>query len=330
MNKRYEGWIVITLISCIFLLTTSFSWAGEKGIAEEKIAVVNGKIIPKSDFDRQMVMLNERISQTGKKPSSAELSELRKNILENLISFELLYQASKKEGIQVDEKILNEQYEKWKKQFPSQEALNEFLKKLNLTENSFKDKIKGALSVQQFIDKKFGQKVLVSDQESKAFYDSHPDLFKRPEQVCASHILIKVDPKAAAAQKAAARKKIEDLEKQLKKGENFSELAKKVSDCPSKDKGGDLGCFGRGQMVKPFEDVAFSLKPGEVSGIVETEFGFHIIKVTDKKPATTVSYEEVKDRIKATLKSDKLEKETDLYLEPLKKGAKIERYLKET
>ena len=112
-------------------------------------------------------------------------------------------------------------------------------------------------------------------------------------------------------------------------GKDFSELAKKDSECPSKTKGGDLGYFRRGQMVKPFEDVAFSLKPGEVSGVVETDFGFHIIKVTDKKPATTVSYEEVKDRIIATLKSDKLEKETDLYLEPLKKRAKIERYLKE-
>ena len=326
MNKRDEGWIVITLISLIFLLTTSFSWAGEKGIAEGKIAVVNGKTIPKSDFDREMVMVNERFSETGKTPSSAELSEIKKNILENLINLELLYQESKKEGIQVDEKILNEQYENWKKQIPNQEALNEFFKKLNLSETSIKDKFKTGLAVQQFVEKKFGQKALVSEQETKAFYDSNPNFFKIPEQVCASHILIKVDPKADAAQKAAARKKIDDIQKRLKNGENFSELAKKVSDCPSNTKGGDLGCFSRGQMVKPFEDVAFSLKPGEVSGIVETDFGFHIIKVMDKKPETTLAYEQVKDRLAAMLKKDKVEKETDLYLEKLKKDAKIERY----
>jgi len=329
MNKRDEGWIVITLISLFFLLITSFSWAGEKGIAEGKIAVVNGKIIPQSDFDREMVMVNERFSQNGKAPSSAELSEIRKNILENLINLELLYQESKKEGIQVDDKILNERYENWKKQIPNQETLNEFLKKLNLSETGIKDKFKMGLAVQQFVEKKFGQKALVSDQETKAFYDSNPDFFKIPEQVRASHILIKVDPKADAAQKAAARNKINDIQKQLKNGGDFSELAKKVSDCPSNTKGGDLGYFRRGQMVKPFEDVAFSLKPGEVSGIVETDFGFHIIKVTDKKPGTTMTYEQVKDRLAAMLKKDKVEKETDLYLEKLKKDAKIERYLKE-
>jgi len=329
MNKKDEGWILITLISLIFLLTTSFSWAGEKGIAEGKIAVVNGKIIPKSDFDREMVMVNERFSQTGKTPSSAELSEIKKNILENLINLELLYQESKKEGIQVDEKILNEQYENWKKQIPNQEALNEFLKKLNLSETGIKDKFKMGLAVQQFVEKKFGQKALVSDQETKAFYASNPNFFKVPAQVRASHILIKVDPKADAAQKAAARKKIDDIQNQLKNGEDFSELAKRVSDCPSKTKGGDLGYFSRGQMVKAFDDVAFSLKPGEVSGIVETDFGFHIIKLTDKKPETTLAYEQVKDRLAAMLKNDKVEKETDLYLEKLKKDAKIEKYLKE-
>jgi peptidyl-prolyl cis-trans isomerase C len=329
MKKKDEGLIVITLISLIFLLTTSFCWAGEKGIAEGKIAVVNGKIIPKSDFDREMVMANERFSQTGKTPNSAELSEIKKNILENLINLELLYQESKKEGIQVDEKILNEQYENWKKQIPNQEALNEFLKKLNLSETGIKDKFRTGLAVQQVVEKKFGQKVLVSDQETKTFYDSNPNFFKVPAQVRASHILIKVDPKTDAAQKAAARKKIDDIQRQLKNGEDFSELAKRVSDCPSKTKGGDLGLFSRGQMVKAFDDVAFSLKPGEVSGIVETDFGFHIIKLTDKKPETTLSYEQVKNRLATMLKNDKVEKETDLYLEKLKKDAKIERYLKE-
>jgi peptidyl-prolyl cis-trans isomerase C len=112
-----------------------------------------------------------------------------------------------------------------------------------------------------------------------------------PEQVHARHILVKVDPKADATQKAAARKKIEDIQKQLKNGEDFSELAKKASDCPSNAKGGDVGYFGRGQMVKPFEDAAFSLKPGEVSGIVETEFGLHLIKVMDKKPEKIMDYQ---------------------------------------
>jgi len=330
MNKKDRELIIITLISLIFFSIMSLSCAGEKSSAEEKIAVVNGKIIPKSDFDREMVMVNEQFSQIGKTPSSAELSNIRKNILENLINLELLYQESRKEGIQVDEKVLNEQYENWKKQLPNQEALNEFLKKLNLSETGIKDRLRMGLAVQQWVEKKFGQKALVSDQETKSFYNGNPDFFKVPEQVRASHILIKVGAKSDAAQKAAARKKIEAIQKQLKNGEDFSELAKKVSECPSNTKGGDLGYFSRGQMVKPFEDVAFSLKPGEMSGIVETEFGFHIIKLTEKKTETTLGYEQVKDRLATLLKKDKVEKETNLYIEKLKKDSKIEKYLKES
>jgi len=314
----------------IFLWITSFSWAGEKSIDEGKIAVVNGKIITKSDFDREMVMVNERFTQTGKTPSSTDLSKMKKDILEYLISYELLYQESKKEGIKVDEKMVNEQYEKWKKQMSDQEALNQSFLKLNLSETLVKEKLRMGLAIQQFIEKKIASKALVTDQETKAFYGSNPDLFKIPEQVRASHILIKVDPKTDTAQKAAARKKIENIQKQLKNGTDFSEVAKQSSDCPSKDKGGDLGYFNRGQMVKPFEDVAFSLKPGEMSGIVETEFGFHIIKLTEKKLETTLAYEQVKDRLATMLKKDKVEKETDLYLEKLKKDSKIEKYLKES
>ena len=330
MKKRNKGFVIMMLIGFIFLSTASFSWAGEKAISEEKIAVVNGKIIPKSDFDREMVMVNERFTQTGKTPSSTDLSKMKKDILEYLISYELLFQESKKEGIKVDEKMVNEQYEKWKKQMSDQEALNQSFLKLNLSETLVKEKLRMGLAIQQFIEKKIASKALVTDQETKAFYGSNPDLFKIPEQVRASHILIKVDPKTDTAQKAAARKKIENIQKQLKNGTDFSEVAKQSSDCPSKDKGGDLGYFKRGQMVKPFEDVSFSLKPGEVSGIVETEFGFHLIKIMDKKPATTLTYEQVKDRLAAKLKNDKVGDETDLYLEKVKKGAKIERYLKES
>jgi peptidyl-prolyl cis-trans isomerase C len=104
-------------------------------------------------------------------------------------------------------------------------------------------------AIKEFIDKQFVQKVTISDKESKAYYESNPDLFKQPEQVQASHILIKIDSKADESQKAQARKKIEKIQKRLQKGEDFAALAKEFSQCPSKAKGGDLGYFQRGQMV---------------------------------------------------------------------------------
>jgi peptidyl-prolyl cis-trans isomerase C len=113
----------------------------------------------------------------------------------------------------------------------------------------------------------------------------------------------------------------------VQKGEDFATLAKTYSEGPSGPRGGDLGYFRRGQMVKPFEEVAFSLKPDQTSEIVETRFGYHLIKVDDKKPAKKMTYAEVKDRLNDHLKKQKATSEADAYIETLRKGAKIEKFL---
>jgi peptidyl-prolyl cis-trans isomerase C len=154
-----------------------------------------------------------------------------------------------------------------------------------------------------------------------------PGLFKQPEQVRASHILIKVEPQADESQKAAARKKIQKIQQRLQKGEDFAALAEEFSQCPSSAKGGDLGYFRRGQMVKPFEEAAFALKPGEVSDVVETKFGYHLIKVIEKKSETTIAFEDIKDRLEQYLKQEKVQKEVSLYAQKLKEKAKVERFL---
>jgi peptidyl-prolyl cis-trans isomerase C len=123
--------------------------------------------------------------------------------------------------------------------------------------------------------------------------------------VRASHILIKADPQADESQKAAARKKIKEIQNKLSKGEDFTALAREYSEGPSGTKGGDLGYFSRGQMVKPFEDAAFTSAPGQVSDIVETRLGYHLIKVTEKKPETIVAYADIKDQLQEYLKQKK-------------------------
>jgi peptidyl-prolyl cis-trans isomerase C len=138
--------------------------------------------------------------------------------------------------------------------------------------------------------------------------------------------LIKVDPEADESRKAEARKKLEMIQKRLRKGEDFAALAKEFSEGPSRGKGGDLGYFRRGQMVKAFEEAAFTLRPGEVSDIVETKFGYHLIKVIDKKPEKTMAYKDVKDRLGDYLKREKVQKEVRLYVEKLKEKAKVERF----
>ncbi len=321
---RYFRALVTTL--ALLLLASPTLLAGQKEPSKDTVAVVNGVEISRADFDAEISRARQQFARLGQPISSARLSEIKKDVLENLIGRELLYQTSQKHGIKVDEAAINNQLAMLKKRFPSEAEFNKVLSKNNLSEAAIRAQLERNMAIKEFIDKQFVQKVTISDKESKAYYESNPEYFKQPEQVQASHILIKIDSEADESQKAQARKKIEKIQKRLQKGEDFAALAKEFSQCPSNAKGGDLGYFQRGQMVPPFEQVAFALKPGAVSDIVETKFGYHLIKVIDKKAETTIPYKDVKDKLEQHLKREKIQKEVTLYVEKLKEKAKVERF----
>ena len=181
------------------------------------------------------------------------------------------------------------------------------------------------MAIQELVKTQVVDKIDVSDAEMKQYFDSHPEEFKQPEQVKASHILIKVAADADPAQKDEARQKIEDIQKKLKKGEDFSTMAREHSEGPSASRGGDLGYFSRGQMVKPFEDAAFALKTDQLSDVVETQFGYHLIKVYDHKDETLLSYNDVKADLNKHLKQQKTQAEVDTYIKGLRESADIKK-----
>ena len=329
MQARNSRWFWMFVAFLPLVLGGPSGLAGEKQPPEGKVAVVNGTVITRANFDREMSRVQQRFFRKGKPLSGSQLSEIKKEVLENLINHELFYQESQKQGITVDEAAVDEKLKNLKERFSSEPEFKSFLNKENLSEAAIKSHIKRDMAIQQFIDKQFVQRITVSDEESKAYYDSHPDLFKQPEQVRASHILIKVDPGTGESQKVEARKKMENIQEKVRKGEDFAALAKEFSEGPSSAKGGGLGYFRRGQMVKPFEEKAFALRPGEVSDIVETEFGYHLIKVIDKKPETTISYEDIKGKLEEHLKREKVRKEVKRQIEELKEKGKVERFLTE-
>ncbi len=316
--------IVLTLITL-----ASPAYVGESQSAEQKVAVVNGTVINQPEFDNEMNRVLERLQRTGRFPNDLERSQIKKQVLENLIARELLYQESQTKGIKVDQKEIEAQVTALKGRFPSEVEFKNALSTMNLTEADLRFQFERDLAIRKLLDDQIGDKVAVSEKESKAYYDNNLESFKKPEQVRASHILIKVDPGAEEAKKAEARTKIESLQAKLKKGEDFGALAKEYSEGPSGPKGGDLGFFGRGQMVKPFEEAAFSMKPGQVSGMVETRFGYHLIMVAERTPESTLSYEEVKDRLEQYLKQQKVQEAIAAYVETLQGKAKIERFVKE-
>ena len=157
------------------------------------------------------------------------------------------------------------------------------------------------------------------------FYAKNPDQFKQPERVHASHILISVPKGADAAAKTQARTKAADILKDVKGGKDFAALAKEHSQDPgSAQNGGDLGFFQQGQMVGPFNDVAFTLAPGAISDLVETDFGFHIIKVIEKQAPRAVPLDEVRPQLEQYLERQNREQQTDAFVNGLKAKGKIE------
>lgn len=294
---------------------------------KDKVATVNGKVISRALFEREINGVRQRIAGMGKQINKEQMAKLNSNVLENLIGRELLYQKSLKEGIKADQNAVDKQFMDLKGQFPNEDKFQEMLSTMKITETVVKSDLERMLTVQRFIEERISKKIIVPDSETKSFYDSEPGRFKQPEQVQASHILIKVDQKAGEAAKKEAFDKINMIKEKLRKGEDFAALAKEFSQCPSNAKGGDLGYFRHGQMVKPFEDAAFALKEGEMSEPVETIFGFHLIKVTGKKQESITPYDTVKERIALFLKQKKVQTEVGALVEKLKESDEVKRYL---
>jgi len=297
-------------------------------VAKDKIAAVNGSTITQAELDTEMGRYERQMVMTGRTLEPDQRTEMKKKVLDGLIDRELLIQESHKLGIKVSEAEINDQLAALKKRFPNEQEFNSRLVSMKMTEADLKAQFGQDMTLKKVIEQEVASKITISDEDTKTFYDGHPDLFKTQEMVRASHILIRVDPKAADADKVKAREKIAEIQKRIQKGEDFAALAKELSECPSSAKGGDLDFFQRGQMVGPFEEAAFSLKPGSVSDIVETQFGFHLIKVTEKKDAGTMPYAEIKDRITQHLKQEKVDQQLSQHVEQLRSKSKIETFNK--
>ncbi len=191
-----------------------------------------------------------------------------------------------------------------------QQASKDGLDKSAEIEEKMQD-LKKRLIVESFLKKKVETESKVSDDDMKKFYEQNKDKFKSGEQIKASHILVKTEKEA------------KDILTQLKSGGKFEELAQKNSIDSSSAKGGDLGWFGKGNMVPAFEKAALALKEGQISDVVKSDFGFHIIKLTGKRPAGIRPFEEVKEQIKGAIMPSKQQEVFQKIKEELKKSAKI-------
>lgn len=303
--------------------------AGKAPAADAPVAKVNGVGIPQAEFDRNWEYFLQRSGiPSTHADKTGKVDEFRKQVLDRLVDEELLFQESKSLKLLAAKDAVDAQIESARTRFPTAEAFKEALAQNKLTEESLRAVFSRNLSIQGFVEKEIAGKVTVSDAEVHDFYAGNKDKFEAPEQAHARHILVDVDEKADEKSRQEAKAKAEDLLSQIKGGASFEEIAKKSSDCPSAPQGGDLGFFGHGQMVPEFEQVAFALKPGEVSGVVSTKFGYHLIRLEDKKDAGLVPETEAAPRIREYLVSQKTEAAVEQRLKKLREKAKIELLLK--
>jgi len=294
--------------------------AEDNGIA----ATVNGIVIKDADVDAKVSTYMERMAaQIPPNMVEQYRTQIRGQALESMIVEQLLAEQVKKEGINITDKDVNDKLNEIIAAQPGGMTMESFKAMLAAQGQSFdvvKEQIKKTLGYEKLLGI-----VEVNDAEAKAFYDENKEDFNKPEQVKASHILVKVAPTATPEEKTAAKAKIDGLLKQVKGGGDFAALAKENSDDPgSKIMGGDLGFFDRNTMVKEFADAAFAMKVGQVSNVVETQYGYHIIKVTDRKEGGLTSFDKAKADIVRSLQDKKKNELFRQLIEKVKAVAKIE------
>ena len=291
------------------------------GIAVEVdgVKLTQGQL--EADMQKKLAMLKSQIPAESLDQAKVEI---RRGVVDEFVVRSLLNKEIGVKKVTATEKEVAAILEEMKTQLPAGMTMDELLKKNKIDLVTMRDEIGMNIRINKLIMQELGGKVKIADKEISDFYNKNLDKFKKPESVHARHLLVAKVPADTDKIKAEKKTKAEELRKQLVAGADFAETAKKNSDCPSKANGGDLGTFARGQMVKPFEDAAFSQEKNAIGPVVETDFGFHIIQVLEHvSPQVAKLDGEMKKQIQAFLERQKQQGAFDALVKRLRAAANI-------
>jgi len=293
---------------------------------KDPVAKVNGEPITRAELDEA---LNEAVSASGMQAADLtadQKMEGYRQILDDLIMDKLISKASA--DIEISQEEVDAEIAKLRGQFPGEEEFSAQLEAIGQTPESLAETLKKIMRQRQWVESQLGAAADVTDEDVKKFYDENISEFERPAEVKASHILLLVKPDDSEDVANAQLEKAKEAAARAKKGGDFTALAKELSEEPgAAQSGGDLGYFSQDRMVPEFSDAAFGLEVGAISEPVRTQFGWHVIKVEDKKEAGTSSLEEVKEQLSAFLKADKQRKAVEELMQKLRGEATIENTL---
>lgn len=316
--ERYFSPILLLLF---FLLSVSAPAAGEKAAAK-----VGDTTITETELEEALD--SYKPPGTYHDVSRKMRDKFRKDALNDLIEIELLYKEAHKRGLKVSGDDVDKVVEANIKRLGSKKRLNEELRRQGTSMDDFREKIKKHQMVIALLND-LAREADYKEDELRQYYEANKPRFRRPEGIHLYHILIKVEPGATEPEWEKRRVYAGEILAKIKAGEDFGNVAYDYSEDPYKFKSGDLGLVHRGQLdPKELEDAAFSLKEGEMSGIIRTIYGFHILKAGEKKPEEDLSFDNVRDKIRKELAGKRFEEKKKYLLERLRKEHHVAVYMK--
>ena len=303
--------------------------AARAELVDRVAAVVNKDIITLSEVERRAAPELARLaaSEPDVRARAEQRQRVLKQTLETLIGEKLMEEDIKALGLTASDQEVQAALEdvRQKNNISDMLQFERMLSAEGLSLKTYREMLGKQIAQMKLMQMKVSQKVKVTEEDLKAAYTQYARLQGEDTEVKARHILVQVAPDAPADKVEAARKKAQALAEEARKpGVDFAELARARSEGSSRDEGGDLGYFRRGVMVPAFERAAFTLKVGEVSEPVRTSFGWHVLKVEERRAVDVPPYEQMKDELEARLRQEKMEKAIEQYVRELKQQASIE------
>jgi peptidyl-prolyl cis-trans isomerase SurA len=304
------------------------SAAARAELVDRVAAVVNKEVIALSEVERRAAPELQRLaSEPDATLRANQRQKVLKNMLDMLIGERLLQEEVKQLGLSATEQEIQAAIDdvRQKNNIADMQQFERLLAGEGLTLAAYKEMLGKQISQMRLMQVKVGSKVKVSEEDLKAAYVQYSRSEGEEVEVHARHILLQIGENAPAEEVEAKRKRAQALAVEARKpGVDFAKLAREKSEGSSAEDGGDLGFFGRGEMVPAFERVAFSLKVGEVSDPVRTNFGWHVVKVEERRAADVPPFDKVKDELEGRLRQEKLLKYTDQYVQELRQKASVE------
>jgi peptidyl-prolyl cis-trans isomerase C len=319
--------ILIFAAGSVAVLSSDHGRAAGQDAADSRkvIARVNGQPIYEDQLKPELEKNLSAWKRHGmRKDDTSVVKRLQTKILNQVIGDVLINQESKKRAVENIEEKVDQRIKELEAKHGAGQGMERYLKIRGITLDDLRESLKGRVRVDEYLKEQGVLEPEIPESRIREMYDADPGSFSREETARVSHILIAVDAAAGPEEKDRLRQQAEQIRKEILAGKDFAEMAKAHSACRSASAGGDLGRIKKGFMPAEFDAAAFSLAPDAVSDVVETRFGFHIIKLVDKSPAGVVPYEQMRDFLKKYLQEEESKKRLESHIAELRQRSEIE------